>query len=131
MQNKYYTPTVEEFHIGFEYEFRTGDAWEPLIWRSDVTIMGRILKNLIRVKYLDKDDIESLGFKLRDQKDPYYLIFDKGIYSLMVYKNFYRYHMTIFGVVPYSEDHTDRIFFGEIKNKSELKRLLKQLGINE
>lgn len=22
MENKYYTPTIEEFHVGFEYEYR-------------------------------------------------------------------------------------------------------------
>ena len=25
---KYYTPTIDEFHVGFEYEFLNGDKWE-------------------------------------------------------------------------------------------------------
>ena len=25
--SKYYTPTVEEFHVGFEYEYLRNDVW--------------------------------------------------------------------------------------------------------
>lgn len=25
--NKYYTPTIEEFHVGFEYEILEKDKW--------------------------------------------------------------------------------------------------------
>lgn len=25
MENKYYTPTIEEFHVGFEYEWNNSD----------------------------------------------------------------------------------------------------------
>ena len=28
MENKYYIPKIEEFHVGFEYERINGTAWE-------------------------------------------------------------------------------------------------------
>lgn len=65
--NKYYTPEIEEFHIGFEYEFNVGNTtWTKFIF--DLDRPDKVLENfklnpqLFRVKYLDKEDIESLGF---------------------------------------------------------------------
>ena len=74
MENKYYTPTIEEFCVGFEYERMNGDKWCKDIISPNDLCSGRdglenefeeIYRKLrdVRVKYLDKEDIESLGFK--------------------------------------------------------------------
>ena len=63
----YYKPSIEEFHVGFEYEekLQTKDKW---IKRTleDVDDFKRMEVNTAdshrRVKYLDREDIESLGF---------------------------------------------------------------------
>ena len=72
-QSKYYTPIADEFFYGFDYEIdcitpsdgnrewsketygRTG----PRIYEKDLI---KIIKdNGVRVKHLDKGDVESLG----------------------------------------------------------------------
>jgi len=71
MENKYYTPTIEEFHVGFEFEFRHSDykedGWKKFttpvfnMEREDCPFACQTLEEY-RVKYLDREDIESLGF---------------------------------------------------------------------
>lgn len=71
--NKYYTPELEEFCVGFEFEqFDTWGSWrkfiltEDLLNKRDIPIGSgnecqRYWQNT-RVKYLDKTDIESFCF---------------------------------------------------------------------
>lgn len=145
-ENKYYTPSIEEFHVGFEYEYCTNclatatmatltqkdENWIKKVFTEDNLFEPTFAYNffeiskLSRVKYLDKEDIESLGWK------------DGENYGLSGYVLNYAtddsYQMY------YNEDNqftqiynwnSKIIFEGVIKNKSELKRLLKQLGIYE
>ena len=77
MDNKYYIPTIEEFHVEFEYESLynqhsdSNEQWTK-VKVGDEYIFGNYFKdslklNRIRVKYLDQEDIESFGFaKLKD-----------------------------------------------------------------
>jgi len=88
-----------------------------------------------RVKYLDKEDIESLGFKFDRTSE--------GNKQHKFYKNnirlFYRYdtkELGTFTMDPSRSDYFSKynrdnkmISFLIIKNKSELKVLLKQLNI--
>lgn len=145
-QNKYYTPRLEEFHVGFEYEMKSmfGDGtvktqkqYDDADWGKEVftigcfpyverTMTGKNSQNLppaIRVKHLDREDIESFGFKhkgslwFQNQESGYRAVKIRKWKGLEV--DIYR-HDSIEDV---------RIFSGKIKNKSELKRLLKQLEI--
>lgn len=133
MESKYYTPAIEEFHVGFEYEVNFGDKWI-----SEVQLNGFLhnkkLEN-IRVKYLDKEGIESLGFKLdpeasseREDRWNFELFLDSNDRGII------NYGITLFDTTDLiiytwngSKEHI--VFTGEIKNKSELKRLMKQLRI--
>src|SRR6056297_302162 len=77
MDKNYYTPDIEEFHVGFEYEVRNElkkDSWNnyhfdnkflPLFTslKDKLSIKNEIENRNIRVKYLDKEDIEDLGFE--------------------------------------------------------------------
>jgi hypothetical protein len=85
-------------------------------------------------KPLDKEDIESLGFIVSSDygagiefkfQDRYKLVKVKHE-GLTYSKNEIRIfeNNSIFG-----EDYRERLFIGNIKNKSELIKLLKQLGI--
>ena len=100
--------------------------------------------NIIRVKFLDKEDIEELGFKFIPtgeilQTGDNYIIdaYEKGFFSsgdnytiLTLYDdNFCHIYSNVNWVGDPSAMST--IFTGKIKNKSELKVLLKQLGIIE
>jgi len=129
MKNKYYTPTIEEFHVGFEYEEgdfigQPNEFWEKQICGKDDTgdlefYNDVIREHSIRVKLLDREDIESLGWVF-DNDDchfdylKYRLLFNNGVVDIRVVGDSYR---------------EEYCFNGKIKNKSELQKLMMQLGI--
>ena len=141
--NKYYTPEMDEFHIGFEYEYFYNDEWHkhyldgtPIInneldeFSDDLTKLSHAI---CRVKYLDKDDIESLGFKIIDSTHqfckyekhiPIEPNTDKQIDYWYIRKDNVGDRLFM-----YNYNSGWSRFLGEIKNISELKILLKQLGI--
>ena len=152
--SKYYTPTIEEFYVGFEYEFNSRDydmvnmqeTWEwtkrkyhhvDFIDKNTSCFQAPCVfnkfKERIRVKYLDREDIESLGFTYDKTSSEGQLKFFKGNLCL-----FYRpesKEIGTFTIDPAKNDYM--IKYGrdnrlistlKIKNKSELKRILKQLG---
>lgn len=134
--SKYYTPEAEEFYIGFEYESlqdprypEKDNSWESNYIESAFelkTFLGYYCSDNIelRVKYLDKEDIESLGFHTEDNGECYNKSIkwvEIGLYpwaSLTGIKHQYK-------IVR----DGNQVFHGVIKNKSELKKLLKQLNI--
>ena len=146
--NKYYTPKIEEFHVGFECETYIHTStignkegysnWYPIVFGKTNTkyeslVLGDILHTVnINVKYLDKEDIESFGFKhdpIRDYGDfrecYFKLLNDNEGYSL---DYILKEHKII--IKQHKMDKPLIIIFrGIIKNKSELKVLLKQLEI--
>ena len=135
-ESKYYTPEIEEFHLGFEFEVNyTGEGWLKEIFCSGtgknidsiaklVSFLGRTnFEDAYRVKYLDKEDIESLGFNY--SKTDMDLWFNKDKYDLIYTPSNNWLCISYFS--EYEEDV--QLFYGIIKNKSELKTLLKQLGI--
>ena len=178
--NKYYTPKIEEFHVGFEYEIKAtfGDGtvktqqeyddaeWQKQIYslRSfpyvDRTMTGEnsiTIPPAIRVKYLDKEDIESFGFEYKGTRDYHTCngIEESGWTKLLSDGSYcdIKCFLTKDGKINHAlyisttdiycpETHTPWDAYCEggsgpgcweikIKNKSELKRLLIQLGINE
>lgn len=172
MENKYYTPAIDEFCVGFEYEynrfnvdlykqdtenleFLPTNTWVKKTVGSNFILCysAEYLKqNLLRVKYLDKTDIESLGFIQRDtvaiqhlfgpinlKSDEEQIIYTKPIPEfggLTAYLHFYTNRSTYGTVLSIHKDLTNpynqkQLFYGTIKNKSELVKLLKMLGINE
>ena len=105
-ENKYYIPTIEEFHVGFECEFYNSkdkhfyfeapDGWiktmigENLYLREFTNQYQLLKENLFRVKYLNKEDIESclsnlLDFKIINFED------DNFIETLPFFES---YHLT-------------------------------------
>lgn len=129
MEKKYYTPTIEEFRIGFEFEWFIGMDKE---WCRTIIQNGHQLASWalykdreFRAKYLDSEDIESLGFKKIDNE--YFRIGDH-LLQLLGDSNIRMFPSG-------DDDYFDEweayvIFHGKIKNKSELIILLKQLGIS-
>lgn len=121
--SKYYTPEIEEFHVGFEFEEFYNDVWNQRVYISgyfmdyDMSCRFGKEKDKIRVKYLDREDIESTIFYF-DENGCYHdrwadksLFHSDGENKVMI------------------KIKGDTVFHGTIKNKSELKKLLKQLGI--
>jgi len=133
----YYTPEIEEFYVGFEYErfvpksnTTEEECWDKLLVSVNyLSLDDEILEKKIRVKYLDKSDIESYGFKYLGLK---FLSNDVENFRLDVTDNIYykvQYHPSsnLLGLY-YEEDNGDGecLFYGKIKNKSEFKNILEK-----
>lgn len=199
MNKKYYIPSIEEFHVGFEYEIKDwwtmegamgissnatpeeiekakshipntdgftkriltksmlweqsrtsvkenehykaiikDEEYNPLVgtdWRHEwERITTGIKDGSVRVKYLDKEDIESLGWKYVIPNDGEYTI--DNYYSIV--KDIPEPNKTTIGIklrvigdnTSIWSDDTDATYFdGTIKNKSELKKLMQQISI--
>jgi len=136
----YYTPGIEEFHVGFEYEeFHSTikdktRKWYPKTYQdcmyADYDGCSCFEEVKVRVKYLDRGDIESLGFKLWN-KDEYEgderLWYEKEVdgtcWRMVHIPN--RHYVACSESIEFDEGG----FSLTVKNKSELIKLLKQLGI--
>jgi len=158
----YYTPTVEEFHIGFECEKVTynSDGGHQMDTFSGKWVFHTVNKfdprlepSWYRVKHLDREDIESFGFMMNDifkdntEKDLYYnnsVMTSRGEQSVGIYHvPQTMWCMIFFGnkndIGDWSIEkmpnkvtvdfHTNTVFAGQLKNKSELKRVLTQIGV--
>lgn len=154
--NLYYTPTISEFYIGFEYEYMNGDRWEesemriqdyksdgPDYERSDSWFEEEILRGIrtVRVKYLDQFDIESLGWELSYIKHSPFTGKNLNVYVLNIENGFntgINYTLEQLDNKQYlisSESYSS--YGGEtykmafnLNNKSELIKLMQQLNIN-
>jgi hypothetical protein len=143
-QNKYYTPTIEEFHVGFEFESNyvlfkkenKSDVWNKHILTQDELWFWDSWKNdavdtEFRVKSLDKEDIESLGWINGETRFLGGFVFDDN----KELKTFYQMYLGNFIINKglylqiHSNVEVNYIFQGFIKNKSELKKLMVQLDI--
>jgi len=130
MDSKYYTPTIDEFYVGFEYEedirytysdgdYRLdgGENWIDymITMQDDLEHLSDLIENdQCRVKYLDKEDIESLEWSP--------ISYDEFQYK--EYELYFKEDLQI-SILKQPEF----LFQGSIKNKSELVKLLRQLGI--
>ena len=169
MENKYYTPSIEEFHVGFECEVyintqrygsikknedtetdNADSAFYPMIFgnknsKYELLVLGELIHtqklnvDKFRVKYLDNEDIESLGFK-----DPSYSVcnwykleghFEDSFASYGYWTKIRLIHCALdnkIKILAYEytwEEVGTPLFAGEIKNKSEFKVLLEQLNL--
>lgn len=158
MVSKFYTPEIEEFCPGFEFEILTTDGKEKMKWfkvmygidpitstdDSFATNMSRfqflIDNEAIRVKHLDEKDMIDLGWTLSGVGDIYHPL--TKIFSQKVENGFNTgvlYHVSIAPNMPASLLLDWEIYssYGQsngrmglhIKNKSEFEKLFKKLNI--
>jgi hypothetical protein len=139
MESKYYTPEIEEFHVGFEYEIlndpRTDNGWDKEVVDENSTLKYFNGEHAdYRVKYLDREDIESLGWlhtgKWIDDwfkwEQPVRLESGHRVKFIMHY-GYHDHKLTIKG----DDGGSETCFFeGYVNNKSEFKKVMKQLTIN-
>jgi hypothetical protein len=138
-ENKYYTPEITEFCVGFEYELRYSENSD---WKKEVFDFEN---NWIdfpinfnkdkRIKYLDSEDIKELGFEygeipceyngraggfVKKVKEGVELIIEcsLGYNNLVKIKRWDSKH-----------NGYNVFFWGNIKNKTELKKVLQMIGV--
>jgi len=135
-RSKYYIPTIEEFHVGFEYEMNPTEDGENIafvVGEGDLSYVEIWLREkLVRIKYLDQEDIESLGFEF-EEEDSDFITFrkhndDQYYWEIHVVKDKIWKDIYICEVNLYKTGWEEPKFEGDIKNKSELKIVLKQIG---
>lgn len=138
VDTKYYTPSLEEFHIGFEYEFKLYKdgitEWEPTTLNVCAVLTDFVADNPFaqrpsdfRVKYLDKEDIESLGFK--QEGENYFVRRENELFGIWLNADHtINIHESTNG---YEEKGYVPVVVSKIscKNKSKLKQLLKHVGV--
>lgn len=150
-ENKYYTPGIDELYIGFECEFfnnMQGKEWEKEVCDADTLSIafdihehGTIewdddFSRTFRVKHLDKQDLIELGFEyMEDVRDcinfAKYIQESNQSINLTLHRNSRRVGVAVhdLNVKPPMTSIQIGTFGGEIKNKSELIKVLKMLGI--
>lgn len=146
-ENKYYTPELNEFHVGFEYEEYYSGSWHSLVYDgSEVIVRGHHMNEYgdfydsieeaeVRVKYLSKECIESLGWKAKDfNKDGTIMLM--GGYAMEFYMNHplqgelkLEFHNKDKYVII-TNPQVGKVAMLTLNNKSELKKLLKMLNIS-
>lgn len=160
--DKYYTPQLEEFHVGFEYEiYEDFDCSPEKSWHpQEYGIHGANPENMgyvnystcqnkeVRVRLLSREDVIELGWGFKEKinknwKSETFSIFNgySGYHLIIHYhsvaqkEGLYISDDIVLDVVEIRSFHPDdskgeTIFYGTIKNKSELKKLMSQLSIN-
>ena len=147
MSERYYIPKEEEFYSGFEYEcckclsknkdkivldnifikYRF-EVWDFLNY-EDFYLDRCISDGMVRVKYLDENDFNSLGAlsdKIRSCGGRMCFWKENYTFTYVINEN----KLQIIKHSPANEKCLDeKIFHGVIKNKSELRKLLIQLDI--
>lgn len=162
-ESKYYTPSIEEFHVGFEYEkyderTATYAGEGSTNWHKHTydlksirlsQLPSHLFEKTIRVKHLDRQDVEECGFEVISEtklkgydlqnadshfirtvlkrayvdEDVIITIYDKQ--KVIIRRNNTR------NMRAYDKNKTFDVFVGIIKNKSELKRVMKMLCIDQ
>lgn len=149
-KEKYYTPSIEEFFIGFEFE-KYDDRkahylnegltnWHKHIYDLKSIRLSQLpthlYNNTIRVKYLDASDIEELGFEHIESTENgvnfiKYIDNPKQSIHLTLFNANHRVGIAVynFNVNPPMVCEEIGTFGGIIKNKLELKKVLNMLNI--
>lgn len=156
MEDKYYIPKIEEFRAGFEFELQEYTHDEPTggwneamfgrllihneggMYSTDLKDVARWIKDDdVRVKYLDREDIESLKWE-HDQttKDGavFYIgtLMDEKQWMLTCYNAILRKgeDYTYLSIVDVNDKYnSSNSFQGIVKNKSTLKQVMNMLNI--
>ncbi|MES2778480.1 MAG: hypothetical protein V4651_01165 [Bacteroidota bacterium] len=147
-ENKYYTPDISEFHVGFEFERHEGHRvyykedspvefnWVEKKWDESQIRVGKlrceINDKLIRVKHIDHEDLVALGW-IELSKFQFaigaitQMSFSGQSASTLIYEesNYYDHERE-----TYRPNRNIR-FNGFIRNKSELARIMRQIGITK
>ena len=161
MQSKYYTPNISEFHVGFEYERElseyekrsTSGSWKvetvsnvKVVTKEDSPPTLGLAGYKYRVKYLDQADIEEFfplsickgkdlflnTYKFKENNGESSSVLCQKIDKWSCWMITFKDTEVTIGKVNHPDiTSIHPVFIGEIKNKSELKKLLSQLGYEQ
>lgn len=153
-KEKFYTPKIGELHVGLECQIHEYSNINKEKYFEDCILNSIILRYLlelsivnesssdwlektIRIKFLNKQDIIDLGFIPNEKNSDIYFkekeIKYQGFGNVNFKINFNPKREKNISIYFTTDNSIDNkfIFFGTVKNKSELKKILKQLEIYE
>jgi len=131
--NQYYTPSMDEFYAGFEFEgLQKNGQWKELIYSCQDNYTRDLVKDgKVRVRKIDDTDIQSLGWRLATSSSiitSYYkrlgVKTDNTTLFLHIEPN---KRVTISKLER--NNNSKELFSGDIKNKSELVRISKMIKV--
>ncbi len=129
--NKYYTPEAGELTIGMEVELlHSTNGWVKYINPDIKPLDANSLKEGVRVKFLDREDIESLGWKLQYSENTMWDYYKKEGTDNVLYHD--KKDLITNGVWIKWMNHNNSQWHPSryiLKNKSELSALMKFKGI--
>jgi len=149
-ESKYYAPSIEEFHVGFEYEkyderTATYAGEGSTNWHKHTydlksirlsQLPSHLFEKTIRVKHLDRQDIEECGWEYTSKTIDIWFKKEGMFHAISGGHKFtelkLHYGITdncLFIDAYFGGDREGRLFEGVIKNKSELKTVMKMLKI--
>ena len=137
MENKYYSPEIKDLLMLQEVEYLYEDEWLKGVVTGitvfELTIHNELLDKIayiiynpydiepvIRIKHLDQEDIESLRF---ESTKPLWYQYHNDRYMIVDLSN---KGDNMYSITDKRDD--TYLFYGKIKNKSELKKVLKMIG---
>ena len=131
MENKYFTPDIEDICVGYELEIRQANKWLSHKIQSNDCFCDFIDMDGYRVPYLTKEKIEAEGWKHIGGKmlSGAEQIYNKGIFNL-----YYTTSNLKLQVVNDEEDWSPEVqggvkFEGFCKDINTFKKIIKLLGI--
>jgi hypothetical protein len=147
MENKYFTPDIEDFYVGYEFETKVygeDDTWVKCIYSKPTDELfckdsdGNIWVNdSLRVPYLTKEQIEAEGWEYKHtHKDLIYyderIFFEKrksnkkeDIWTLQL-----EYYKNNLVRIQIDQGHDWKRFLGECKDINTFRKIIKLLKIN-
>ena len=127
MENKYFTPAIEDIHAGYECELLLYAKWEPNTvkpYTALKSVVKCIKDKVIRVSYLTKEQIEAEGWFLHGQGN------DNGIVHSL-FKNSFRVAIWKDSLkIEVQESEGNILFHGECKDINTFRTICKLLKIN-
>lgn len=135
MENKYYTPNIEDFHVGYECEIRQADKWE--FYRVPYNeCLSDLQGDGYRTPYLTQDQLinkewrtwngagafEKTNPKFFFSKREENLFNKKGFILINAMYDFSNHDLVI-------DKEQERIFIGKCKSINEFRQIIKFLNI--
>ena len=138
MENKYYTPNLTDLHIGYECEWYDINIWESKVldkYGLFASLLNETKTSLIkklRTKYLDKKDIESLGWKLNGKLFEITLSndYETFLYKLKHIKNVNVIKITLTYTSSKENFKNSVCYVGTCSSINELRTIMKLIQIS-
>ena len=127
MENKYFTPDIEDFYVGYDCELLIFDKWELTTVKpyTELRSVDKCIKDkVIRVPYLTKEQIEAEGWKYLSEGYPEHQAFYKDDFQMSCF-----YNKHLLKIIKKESLKTIVLYQGSCRCINDLKKIIKLLEI--